>query len=603
MRLSGITTLVLLVASFATAQEHRPSAADTAIFPPPLEWKGMSRSLVVPKSDPWITPSERAGFRTTPTYDETTAYLRRLDAASDDLTLVSIGKSAQGRDIWMIVASRGGASTAETLSRTGRPRVMAQGGIHSGEIDGKDAGLMLLRDIVHGRKRALLDKVDFLFVPIFNVDGHERAGRYTRINQRGPENGGWRTTAQNYNLNRDYMKADTAEMRAMIDTIDAWKPDLYVDLHVTDGSDYQYDITWGSNGRMAHSPNIAAYLEEVMSPALGRDLNAMGHVPGPLIFEVGTPDPTKGIADWTSDPRFSQGYADLRHIAGILVENHSLKPYEQRVLGTYVFLESLLKTAGESAARLREAVSRDQQSRRSEVPLAWGPTDQPPRTIDYLGVEYRVVPSAISGDLRTEYLGRPKTYKVPVFSGNKATAKVQRPTAYIVPAEWGDVIERLKLHGIKTEPLAAAVDREVTMYRLQEPKFASEPFEGHFTVTTKPAAEKRTERFQAGSVRVPTDQPLGDVAILLLEPSSPDSFVQWGFFAPIFSRTEYVESYMMEPMAEAMLKADPALAKEFEEKLKDEKFRGDSRERLQWFYSKTPFVDDRWRLYPVAREE
>lgn len=592
-----------LCATAAAAQDHQSAAARTAILPPLIEWNGASRSLVVAANDPWITPAERSAFRTTPTYEETVTFLRRLDAASKHINVVSIGRSAQGREILMAIVSRSGATTPAALAKSGKPRILAQGGIHSGEIDGKDAGLMLLRDIVKGTKASLLDGADFLFVPIFNVDGHERSGPYTRINQRGPENAGWRTTAQNLNLNRDYMKGDSPEMQAMLRTIDRWNPDVYVDLHVTDGSDYQYDITWGWNGKHAHSPRISGYIEEVLTPAITRALKEAGHVPGPLVFEAEPPDPTKGITDWTSDPRFSHGYADLRHIGGILVENHSLKPYDQRVLGTYVFLESLIRTAGETAGRLESAVSADRSSRRDSVPLAWGPSDQPPPMIDFLGIEYRVAPSAISGGLRTEYVGRPVTLRVPVIAGNKPTASAKRPQAYLIPPEWSAIAEKLTLHGIRVERVSAPAERKVVMYRLTEPRFANEPFEGRFPVSVKPVAEPRSESFPAGTIRVPTDQPLGDLAILLLEPASPDSLLQWGFFAPIFSRTEYVEGYVMEPMAEAMLRENPELAREFAEKLKDPKFRGDSRERLQWFYTKTPFFDERWRLYPVAREE
>lgn len=595
--------LISLVALPAASQEHTSRAASTPLFPPLIEWRGESRKIVAAPNDPWITPAERSHFTTTPDYATTAEFLRKLAGSSKQLRLASIGKSAEGRDIWMVVATREGASNAAGVRANGRPTILAQGGIHAGEIDGKDAGLMLLRDIARGKRDQLLDRVNLLFVPIFNVDGHERASRFSRVNQRGPENAGWRTTAQNLNLNRDYMKADSPEMRAMVGAIDEWQPDMYVDLHVTDGSDYQYDITWGYNGPHAHSPSVARYLDEVVTPAATGDLKTWGHVPGPLVFQADDADPSKGILDWTSDPRFSHGYADVRHIAGILVENHSLKPYEQRVLGTYVLLESLMRTVGSSGARLRSAIASDRAARRATVPLSWKLGDQPPRMIDFLGIESRLAPSSISGGLRIEYLGKPKTVRVPVLVSSAPAATVQRPKAYLVPSTWREVIERLRMHGVAFETLRAPLTREVTMYRLNEPKFSAEPFEGRFTVTVKPATERRRETFPAGSIRVPTDQPLGDLAVLLLEPASPDSFLQWGFFHSVFSRTEYIEGYIVEPMAEAMLRENPALAAEFNEKLKDEKFRSDARERLQWFYRQTPFIDERWRLYPVAREE
>src|SRR5687768_14880250 len=222
-----------------------------APLPPPLPWHGPSETLVAAPGDPWITPAEASNFAETPSHDQTRAWLDRLVAASPLLKIEPFGRTAQGRELYAVRAAKPGAS--------GKPVVLAQAGIHSGEIDGKDAGLMLLRDIALRGKDHLLDRADFLFVPIFNADGHERSSRFNRPNQRGPDNQGWRTTAQNLNLNRDYLKADTPEMRAMIGLLRKVQPAIYLDLHVTDGVDYQYDVTFmfpGWDGRYAHSPAI-----------------------------------------------------------------------------------------------------------------------------------------------------------------------------------------------------------------------------------------------------------------------------------------------------------------------------------------------------------
>jgi murein tripeptide amidase MpaA len=579
------------------------SSAQTAILPPAIPWNGASRALMLPASDPWVTPSEKTQLRTTPRYDETVAYLKRLVAASPNLKMVSLGKSPEGRDLWMVIASKEKAFTPEALRRTRKPVILAQAGIHAGEIDGKDAGLMLLRDMtVRGTKRDLLDGANFLFVPIFNVDGHERFSRYTRINQRGPEEGGWRTTAQNYNLNRDYMKADTLEMRAMLRAINTWQPDLYIDLHVTDGADYQYDITYGWNEEAGHSPAIAAWLRKTFRPDVDRALSAMGHIPGPLIF---TDDPLSGIASGQTDPRLSNGYGDARQLATILVENHSLKPYDQRVLGTYVFLEQTLRTVAREAASLRSATETDKARRMENVPLSWRvPEGQVPEQVEALGIESRKTLSPISGGVRVEWLGKPAKTIAPFSRATEVEASVSRPRAYWIPSAWPEIIAALDLHGIPYERIAAPRDVDVTMLRLAEPKFGTSQFEGHVRVTATQKAEKRRERFAAGSVRVSTDQPLGTLAVLLLEPSAPDSLFQWGFLNSILSPTEYVEPYIMEPMAEKMLAEDPALAEEFQRKLETEPaFRGSPQQRLQWFYKKTPFYDERALLYPIAREE
>lgn len=607
--------MLSLIALTVSAAPEFPPAAREPILPPLAPWDGKSRALIAPKNDPWITPAEKADFRLTPSYDETVAWLRKLvDAAPDHLKMISLGKSPEGRDLWIIIAARENESTPEVLRKNGKPIVLAQAGIHSGEIDGKDAGLMLLRDMtVRGTKRDLLEAANFLFVPIFNVDGHERASKFGRVNQRGPEVMGWRTNAKNLNLNRDYAKADTPEMAAIIQALNRWQPDLYLDLHVTDGADYQYDISFGFNGTGGHSPAIAQWLEKTFHPAVSRDLTSMGHVPGSTDTAnwIVPTDLAKGIGGWLADPRFSTGYGDVRHLPTVLVENHSLKPYERRVLGTYVLLESVLRTAAKNASTLREAIASDRSANAPTVPLAWKVDPKAPaEMIDYKAIEYRAIPSAISGGLRMEFTGKPIMTKVPYFR-SKATTSVTRPKAYWIPPAWNDVIQRVELHGIQFEKISAPRDVEVTLYRLEEariqgagPGEQAQPFEGHVQMTAKPVATKRKQHFATGSVRVPTNQPLGDLAVILLEPSSPDSFFEWGFFDQVLSETEYIEGYVIEPMAERMLASDPKLAPEFNSKLEsDQAFRASAKDRLRWFYARTPFIDDRWNLYPVAREE
>ena len=185
----------------------------------------------------------------------------------------------------------------------------------------------------------------------------------------------------------------------------------------------------------------------------------------------------------------------------------------------------------------------------------------------------------------------------------EVAVSVPRAKAYWIPAAWSAIADKLKMHGITVERMSDARDVDVDMYRLDDPKFDGEPFEGHVRVVAKPRIEQRKERFPAGSFRVSTEQPLGDLAAVLLEPASSDSFLQWGFFHSIFQRTEYAEAYVTEAMAEQMLVADPALKSEFEQRLAtDEAFRASGERRLDFFYSRTPFADPRWRLYPIARE-
>lgn len=610
-------SVLVLFPSAALAGADAPSGAAPGLdelpphfrFLPPLPpWEGESRDLALAPDAPWATPFETSRMVDSPSYDETVAWLERLVAASPRLRMVSLGKSPEGRDIWMVIASAEGAKTAEELRASGKPIVFAQAGIHSGEIDGKDAGMMLLRDMtIRGEetgKGALLERASFLFVPIFSVDAHERRSLYGRINQRGPLHTGWRTTSRNLNLNRDYAKLDTLEMRHMVRALDTWEPDLYLDLHVTDGADYQYDITFGFNSPAgAWSPAVGGWLEEVFRPAVDRALERMGHVPGPLVFLLDRLDPRGGIPKWTADPRFSNGYGDVRHLPTVLVENHSLKPYDRRVLGTYVLLEETLRLMGEQGGALRRAAAADVERHPETVPLAFRPGEGEPERTEFKGVELHLEPSAVSGGVRVEWTGEPFTAEVIQLATDVPAATVARPAAYWIPPGWRDVIERLEIHGIRMERTTEPRELEVEMLRLTEPELDEAPFEGHVRVTATPVVERRTERFPAGSVRVPTDQPLGDLAILLLEPAAPDSFFQWGFFHSVLERTEYVEGYVMEPYAERMMEENPALREELIRALAaNDELRDDPRARLQWFYEKTPYWDERWLLYPVARE-
>ncbi|HET7745680.1 MAG TPA: M14 family metallopeptidase, partial [Vicinamibacteria bacterium] len=479
-------------------------------------------------------------------------------------------------------------------------------GIHAGEIDGKDAGLMLLRDMtVKGTRRALLDRANWLFMPILNVDGHERSSAFSRINQRGPAESGWRTNARNLNLNRDFTKLDAPETRAVVGVLRTWDPDLWADLHVTDGSDHQYDITFGHNVGSTWSPAIERWLEGALVPAVTRDLQAMGHVPGPLWVAnpVDVTDLAKGFTQWVAQPRFSTGYGDLRHVPTLLLENHSLKPYAQRVLGTYVFLESLLRALADGKGLLRAAVAEDEARRAPEVPIDFGPPAAPAaETHPYLAVEQRVEKSAVSGGPRVVYTGKPVTVTVPLLAF-APSVRASRPAAYWVPSTWPEVIERLAAHGIRMERVDAPREVEVEMSRATEASLAPAPFEGRVPVTATFAVETRKERYPAGSVRVPTDQPLGELAVILLDPASADSFFRWGFFLEVLQPTEYVEAYVMEPMAERMLAADPALEAEFEAWAAAEpELAAKPAERLQWLYRRTPYFDQRYRLYPVGRE-
>ncbi len=580
---------LLALAAIPTA-----ALAQAPILPPTLPWSGASERLIVPASDPWITPAERAGFATTPRYDAVRAWLDKLAAASPLIHVETFGNTSEGRDLVFVRASKGG----------NKPVVLVQAGIHSGEIDGKDAGMMLLRDIAMHGKDMLLDKVDLVFVPILNIDGHERMSAWNFPALRGPAQKGYVGNARNINLNRDYAKADAPETRAMIALLRRLDPILYVDCHVSDGFDMQYDVTftYAGWGRYARHRATADWLEGRFGPAVTAALEKAGHVPTIYPSPVDTREPTKGIRYAPEGPRYSTGYGDFIGVPTVLVENHMLKPYRQRVLGTYVLLEEALRLAGADAGRIAAAKAQDRASRPTELLTQWKPAAAPIGWVErFKGVAFETYRSPVTGRDEQRWLAKPITFRMPII-GQTPTQSVRLPRAWWVPAAQAEVIDRLRLHGIRFETLDEA--RTLTLDRVQLVKPVPQPAnDGRIPLKSDFSHQQVRETLSPGMIRVPYDQPLGLLAAALLEPESQDSFLAWDFFPEMLSPVPSAEAFVLAPTADALLAGDRELRAAFEAKLAaDAAFAADPDARLAWVLKQAGERDPfRW-TYPVRRE-
>jgi hypothetical protein len=598
--------IFLLFASLTLAADY-PPAATQPILPPALPWSGKTRELAVKPDDPWATACEQSGFRVSPDYNDTIAWLKKLcDAAPQQLKMVSLGKSPEGREIWMVIASKEGNFDAASLKQSGKPIFFAQAGIHSGEIDGKDAGLMLIRDMAVDKSLAgLLDHVTVLCIPIFNLDGHERVGSFNRPNQNGPEEQGFRATARNLNLNRDYLKADAPEMRAWLALFDQWQPDFLIDCHVTDGADYQYVVTYAAEIWPNGDKEVAAWTGSRFIPPLSEHMRAAGFPLSPYVNLRVWDDLQTGMKCGPSTPRFSTGYAALRNRPALLVETHSLKDYATRVKGTYEILRHSLAVIGEESAALRDLVSaadrRSAALEKQTIPVEFELDYTDSVIVDFLGVDYTVEKSDITGGRWVRYSKTPRTWKIPMFMKQKVKATASVPAAYVVPVAWTSVMERIRAHGIAASEITSPVTLDVSTYRFSNVKWEAKPFEGHHTLTydTTPVTERMT--FAPGSLVIDTAQPLGRVLAHLLEPAAPDALVRWGFLDSSFEQKEYFEGYVMEAMIRKMLAADKKLAAEFGAAKADTAFARDTARIRDWFYQRSPYRDSRVGLYPIGR--
>jgi hypothetical protein len=513
----------------------------------------------------------------------------------------TIGYSNSKRAIKMLIASEQGFFNAGQMANSTKPTVLIQAGIHAGEIDGKDAMFMLLRDIATGKRRDILKKVNILFIPILNVDGHERSSAFNRINQRGPVKMGFRTNANNLNLNRDYTKLDTPEVKSVLQVINDYNPNLYIDVHVTDGADYQYDVTYGYNPVFAsESPAISDALNRYFKPMIDQTLTEQGHVPGPLVFVMDKQEFKSGLAGWVATPRFSNGWGDLKSLPTILVENHSLKPYKQRVLGTYVFIDGAIEALSAHKDKLANAVKKEQEFVPKQLIVKRGYSEQPDH-IAFKGIAYSKSLSPLSNQQEVSYLGKKQDYdKLPIFWQKEVQHTVEVPKSFFIPPVYTDIIEKLALHGVSVNKLSGANTQPLKMAKVAQYSFDKAPFEGRFRVSASFDYVPATNVDLDGWFEVSTQQKAGELAVHLLHPEAPDSFFAWGEFNTIFQRTEYMENYALIPFAEKMLADDPKLAQEFDKKVNQDKdFAKNADARLNWLYEHSPFYDQAYLKYPV----
>lgn len=388
---------------------------------------------------PLSTIAERSGFLKTGRYDEVIALCGQFAKTyPDTVRCVDFGVSPEGRPMKALVVSTSGALDAKTARERGLPVVLIQGGIHAGEIDGKDAGFLALREVLEGKAgKDVLDNLVWVFVPVFSVDGHERFGAWNRPNQRGPEEMGWRTTAQGYNLNRDYVKADAPEMQAMLRLVQEWDPLLAVDLHVTDGAKFEHDVSIQVEPVHAGDEALRRAGRQWRDAVIG-DLTNSGSRPLPYYPSfVVEDDPSSGFTDSVPPPRFSHGYFWLRNRMGMLVETHSWKTYPVRVQITRNTILSVLQQANthgrEWLQLTRQADKRASALSGQPVPLAYAASEAS-HLVEFRGYEYTRTPSEISGALMTRYdESKPQIWKIPLRDQLKPSISPAAPGAgYLV---------------------------------------------------------------------------------------------------------------------------------------------------------------------------
>jgi len=623
---------LLLGALSGLCLAQEPIAPHSAIEPPAAKAAASLTSSTKASPPDLLTTGEKSDWNLTAPYAEAVEISHKVEKASNQVKVLNIGVTPEGRTMIALVVSKDHAFTPEAAARANKVVIMIQSGIHAGEIEGKDTVLMLVRDMTVTKKFASwLDKAIFIVIPVFNVDGHEYFSPYNRPQQNGPRDTGLRNTAQRLNLNRDYIKADTPEMRAWLRIFNTWNPDFHIDNHVTDGSDMQYDVTWD----MARNQDIAepagAWVREKFIPELDRRMAADGHLVAPYGALRGGANGREFFMEVFS-PRYSHLYVALQNRPSLLVETHSLKAARTRAWANYDIMRHAIDTILLDPEALRKAV-RDTDAQMSAragdrsappVYLAGTVSTAKSRPLVYLALKQGQVASEVTGAMTNRYLAEPDNIPTVIHDQIDTTLEAQMPLGYLIPSAWKQIADLLALHGVEMERTPKPLTQEFETYRFSGITWTNGPQEGHIMLGNFDARlVKETVTIPQGSYWVPMKQRRARLILATLEPQAPDSFARWGLMYSVFeggggrggggagrggagrggaAGAPPVAEYLSEPIARKTMADNPELAKEFQAKVaSDAEFAAERTARLEWWYQHSRYEPSDNGRYPIVR--
>jgi dipeptidyl aminopeptidase/acylaminoacyl peptidase len=475
-----------------------------------------------------LTVAEKSGFKATARHAEVVAFCQQLAKTSPVVRLGELGTSFEGRKLPLLVLADPPVATPEEAAKGGRLVVFALGNIHAGEVDGKEGLLMLARDLAAGKSRPLLKDLVVVLAPVFNADGGDRIARSHRPHQVGPEEGvGIRANAQGFDLNRDFVKLESPEVRALVRLLNRWDPALVVDTHTTNGSRHRYTLTYDGPRNPADDPAVRALAHDGLLPGAARRLEK---ATGFASYYYGNFE--LGHAEWTTyppQPRYGVQYVGLRNRLGILSESYAYASYKDRVVASREFVRACFEYAAANKDRIKKvlAAADAASARAGKQP---GEEDRVALRQKAAPVPGRVTIRGFEGRGKDGAPPRPKDYAVTFLGHSEPTVSVRRAYAYLLPDAPPRVVELLQRHGIAVEELREDVELDLEAYRVDKVERSARPFQKHRLVTAQVTPRRRTRRVRAGTVLVRTGQRLGTLASYLLEPQAEDGLCTWGFF-------------------------------------------------------------------------
>lgn len=552
----------------------------------------------------FTTVFEKSEGIETATYEQTIQYYTNLADSYSDISIREMGETDSGKPLHIVILNTTAVHNDFNLLRNKNRILLINNGIHPGESDGIDATMMLYRDIAQGKIEAPKNTI-LVAIPIYNIGGSLNRNSGTRTNQNGPKEYGFRGNARNYDLNRDFIKSDTKNARAFAEIFHLVQPDVFIDNHVSNGADYQYTLTHLFTQHNKFGGKLGNYLHTEMMPQLEQKLEAKSWDITPYV-NVFNRTPDSGFTQFMDLPRYSTGYTTLFNTLGMMVETHMLKPYKQRVEGTYELMKSMIEITeeqGDKISGLRHEQSKTWSAGKT-YPLAWTVDTTQSSTLKFKGYEGEMIPSELTGAQRLKYnRSQPFTKDVVYQNYFKATDSVTIPKAYIILQGWHNVIDLLKLNKVEITQLEKDTTLTVESYKIDVYETRKNAYEGHYAhYNTKVKISEEKLRFKEGDYLVNTNQKAMRYLLETLEPTAPDSFFNWNFFDTILQQKEGFSPYVWEDKAQLILKANPRLQIEYNVKISyDEDFANNWFAQLDWIHKKSGNYEKAHLQYPVYR--
>ncbi|OWK74946.1 hypothetical protein CBW16_06035 [Flavobacteriaceae bacterium JJC] len=552
-------------------------------------------SQIILAQQKFQTPYEKGNGNQTVTYEEMVKYYDELDQNFENISIENFGKDDNGEPIKVVIFN--------PSKNKNNPVILINNGIHPGEPDGIDATMMLMRDLATGKISA--KNLRIAAVQAYNISGMLRRGKYSRANQNGPEEYGFRGNARNYDLNRDFIKNDSENAKAFQEIFQYFKPVYFIDNHVSNGADYQYLFTYISTNKERLGKTLGNYFNRKMQPEILQHVEKQGILTTPYVNIHGD-SPDEGFPAFMDSPRYATGYTTLFNTMGTVAETHMLKPYSDRVRATYEYMLSSInyvsKNASEIQKKMTESMIELQPGMRYS--LQWKTDDNKFQMIDFKGFEAGKKTSGVSGKPRLFYdRTKPFTRKVKFFNDYVSTKEIKIPSYYVIPKSEYKVIEYLKRNNIKLKEIAKDSVMNVELYRISDYKTVKNPYEGHYLhYETKTKSEFKNIGFRKGDFLVSTRQNGVKYLLETLEPEATDSFFNWNFFDGILGQKEYFSDYVFEDTAAELLKNNQVLKTAFEfEKVANPDFAKDGNAQLDWVYKHSDYYEGTVGLYPIFR--